>query len=68
MKTREYLPAICLKCFGYCLTNIISLYQTFFFHQTEHNFTGPNKYQAFPAVVAFNQDYQFSISRSSNAN
>jgi hypothetical protein len=24
MKTREWLSAICVKCFGYCLTNIIS--------------------------------------------
>jgi hypothetical protein len=25
------------------------------FHQTEQNFTGPKKYQALPAVVAFNE-------------
>jgi hypothetical protein len=29
IKTRELLSAICVKCFGYCLTNMISLYQIF---------------------------------------
>ena len=41
------------------LPKSVSLYQTFSlvktpFHQTEQNFTGPKKDQAFPAVVAFN--------------
>ena len=29
IKMRELLSAICVKCFGYCLTNMISLYQIF---------------------------------------